>query len=316
MPPGPFRIDWNRHTTRQWDRMLTACRRSTLPQTWQYAAAKAGTTGEVADNGIIYFHDKPVGLVQVQRRRLLGPFAHCALYRGPLWIYDKVPGQMQKIVLRLLRQRYAAYRGKTFVFHPELDDNNDHRKQLKSCGFVRTDAGYSTIWMDLRKEPADLRRGLRPNWRNNLSQAERADLVVDVDRRGKHLDWLLAHHTRDMAERNYVGPSPGLIRKLHRLGQPSEMIQILRAVTGTRPVAGILLARHGKAATYLVGWTSDEGRSKRAHHLLLWQAMDHLRATGTSWFDLGGHNDTSAAGIARFKSGLGGTPANLVGTYR
>ena len=287
-----------------------------LCRSQQYAAAKAGTTGEVADNGIIYFHGQPVGLVQVQRRRLLGPIAQCALYRGPLWIYDTVPGQMQKIVLRLLRQRYAAYRGKTFVFHPELDDNDNHRNQLKSCGFVRTDDGYSTIWVDLRQEPADIRRGLRPKWRNNLNQAERAGLDVDVDHKGDHLNWLLALHTNDMAERNYIGPSAGLIRNLQRLGQPTEMIQVLRAVHGNRAIAGILLARHGKAATYLVGWTGDEGRSKRAQHLLLWRAMEHLKASGISWFDLGGHNDGSAAGIARFKSGLGGTPANLVGTYR
>ena len=154
MLANPFRIDWNQHTTRQWDRMLAACRRPTLPQTWQYAAAKAGTTGELADNGIIHFHDSPVGLVQVQRKRLLGPLAHCALYRGPLWIHDTIPGQMQKIVLRLLRQRYAAYRGKTFVFHPELDDNESHREHLQTSGFVRTDAGYSTVWMDLRQDAA------------------------------------------------------------------------------------------------------------------------------------------------------------------
>ena len=316
MPSSPFRIDWNTHTTRQWDRMLLACRRSTLPQTWQYAAAKAGTTGEVADNGIIHFHDKPVGLVQVQRRRFLGPIAACSLYRGPLWVYDTIPGHMQKIVLRLLRQRYAAYRGKTFIFHPELEDSPDHRDQLKNSGFVRTADGYSTTWVDLRQELQELRSGLRQKWRNSLHQAERSGLAVETDASCQHLDWLLERHTADMAERQYVGPSAALIRKLHKLGQPVGMTQILRARRDGKTVAGILVARHGKTATYLVGWTSEEGRSSRAHHLLMWQALEHLKAAGASWFDLGGHNDKDAAGIARFKAGLSGRPVTLVGTYR
>ncbi len=316
MLPNPFTIDWNNHTTGQWDRMLRACKRPTLPQTWQYAAAKAGTTGEVADNGIIQFHGKPVGLVQVERRRLIGPFAHCAIYRGPIWVYDTIPNQMHKIVLRILRQRYATYRGKTLVFHPELPDNQQYRDQLHQCGFTRVDQGYSTAWLDLERDTADIRRGLRQKWRHSLHQAERHRLTAEPDATGAHLDWLLDRYAADMAERSYVGPSTTLIRNLHKVGQPVGMIQTLRAMHDREPVAGVILARHGRAATYLVGWNSDRGRELRAHHLLLWKAAQQLKAQGTLWFDLGGHNDEGAASIARFKQGLGGTPTTLVGTYR
>ena len=296
--------------------MLRACKRPTLPQTWQYAAAKAGTTGEVSDNGLIEFHGKPVGLVQVERRRLVGPFAHCAIYRGPIWVYDEIPNQMQKIVLRLLRQRYAAYRGKTLVFHPELSDSEQHRHQLRNCGFSRVDDGYSTVWMDLKQDTVELRQRLRQKWRHNLHQAERAGLIAEHSDSGNHLGWLLERHASDMAERNYAGPSPTLIRNLHKVGQPVRMIQTLRAIHGDQTVAGILVAKHGRAATYLVGWTSNAGRQLRAHHLLLWRAVEHLKKEGMRWFDLGGYNEAGAAGIARFKQGLGGTPTTLVGTYR
>ena len=94
------------------------------------------------------------------------------------------------------------------------------------------------------------------------------------------------------------------------------MIHILRVVHHGRPIGAILLARHGAAATYLVGWTSDDGRRLHAHHFLLWRAIEHLKANGTRWLDLGGHNETAAAGIARFKLGLGGEPVTLVGAYR
>ena len=313
---NPFRIDWNASTGRRWDRMLAACQRPTLTQSWQYAAAKASTTGEIADHGIIYFHDQPVGLVQVERRRLLGPFAGCELYRGPLWIHAAIPSAMQKLVLGMLRQRYVLYRGKTFNFHPELTDTESHRAQLKSSGFTRTGEGYSTIWVDLQKPLDTLHSRLRQKWRNSLNQAARNKLELDIDRHGGQLDWLIEKHTGDMAERGYVGPSATLLRNLHKVGQPTEMIHTLRALHRGRPIGAIMLARHGKAATYLVGWTGDEGRRLNAHHFLLWRAVEYLKASGSCWLDLGGHNETTAAGVARFKLGLGGDPVTLVGAYR
>ena len=61
-----FRIEWNNCTTAQWDRMLGAVKRPTLPQSRIYGMAKAETAGGRADFGIINFHGKPIGMVQVQ----------------------------------------------------------------------------------------------------------------------------------------------------------------------------------------------------------------------------------------------------------
>jgi len=106
----------------------------------------------------------------------------------------------------------------------------------------------------------------------------------------------------------------GLIDALHRRGNSTAGLRLLVAEQDGDPIAGVLLAHHGKAATYLVGWTGDKGRELRATHLLLWQAIELLKADGYEWFDLGGVS-AEAPGVERFKLGLGGAETWLVGGY-
>ena len=82
----------------------------------------------------------------------------------------------------------------------------------------------------------------------------------------------------------------------------------------SEPVAAILLTVHGNSATYLVGWSGDAGRRVRAHNLLLWRAVEHLKSAGIRWLDLGGIN-ADAPGVAHFKRGMGGELVTLAGGY-
>ena len=161
-PFNPFRIDWNTCTFGQWEALLARCKRPTLLQTWQYAMALAKTEGGKADFGIIHFENKPVGLVQVQTRRWLPFLTTCRIYRGPLWIYDEIPGEMLKLVLGMIRQRYHLFRGSPLVFHPEMPDTETARKRLKATGFHRRQEGYESVWLDLTPDVATLTRRARP----------------------------------------------------------------------------------------------------------------------------------------------------------
>jgi hypothetical protein len=315
LPFNPFRIDWNDCTFGQWEALLARCKRPTLLQTWQYGVAMAKVEGWKADFGIIHFEGKPVGLVLVQTRKWTPFLTTCRIHRGPLWIYDEIPGEMLKLVLGMIRQRYQLRRGQPLMFHPELPDNPATRQRMSATVFRRWSEGYESVWLDLTLGPDVLHAGLHGKWRNQLRQAERHNLVLETETSaGKQFEWLMEHYLEDKIARRYRGPSPAFLRAMHGASSDKLPLVVLRALHGGKPVAGVLLVRHGRAATYQVGWTDERGRAMRAHHFLLWQSVLWLVKHGYIGFDLGGINEKTP-GIARFKTRMGGKPFRLVGGY-
>ncbi len=236
-PFNPFRIDWNTASADQWDALVAECPRSTLTQTWHYALAEIAAGGGRADFGVIRFHAKPIGLVLVRIRPLIGPIGVYSIHRGPIWIYGEIPGAMQKLVMTMLRRRYHIWKGKALVFHPELADSDKHRAAMKQCGFARRQDGYESAWLDLAPPLDVLRSGLKQNWRNSLNKAGRAGLTIVADPGGAELDWLLDHYAEDKAARGSRGPSTALVRHLRTAGG-----SVGSAVTGAgaNPHGGIL----------------------------------------------------------------------------
>ena len=294
--------------------MLDSCARPTLTQSPAYAAAAAEVEGTTADYGLIRFQGKPIGMAIVTRRRTFGGAASCSLYRGPLWIHDEIPGEMEKLALRQLRHRHRWWRGRPLTFHPELADSPVHRRLMSDAGFRRVADGYATIWLDLSLELDTVRANLSRQWRNKLAQAERHDVEVVAAADDGQFEWLYDNHARHMEAHGYRGPSPALLRALRNQAPEHQQPHLLVAQQNGESIAAVLLTVHGTSATYLVGWSGAAGRRLRAHNLLLWRAVDRLKSAGIRWLDLGGIN-ADAPGVADFKRGMGGDTVTLVGGY-
>ena len=95
----------------------------------------------------------------------------------------------------------------------------------------------------------------------------------------------------------------------------TDSLLILKAEAQRELVAGMLFLRHGRSATYHIGWSNAQGKRGGAHNLLMWQAMLRLKAAGVRWLDLGGIATDHGVGLARFKLGTGATVSRLCGTY-
>lgn len=310
-----FRIDWNRHSRAQQQAFVDICARPTLPQSPVYAAALEQVGHAHTEFGLLRFHGRPVGYVYVEKRPFIRWISSNRIYRGPVWLERELPGTIQREFFRLIHRRYRLRHGRHLTFHPELSDTPDNRSQVAACGYRRIADGYATIWLDLSRPPEALRAGLHQKWRNQLRQSERNGLELQIDRSGKALGWLVERHEAHMAAQRYRGPSRGLLEAMTARDTSCSAMHILRAFRNNEPIAGILVVRHGRAATYFVGWNGPEGRQLRANHFLLWQAIRHLQAEGVEWFDLGGVNDADAAPVARFKEGISRERTTLVGGY-
>jgi len=145
-------------------------------------------------------------------------------------------------------------------------------------------------------------------------RSERSDLDVKVTKDGRTLEWLIEQADHHRRRHGYLGTPAALVRALAGNVRRNKDVLVLTAAAAGEKVAGALVIRHARAATYLLGWSADEGRRRHAQNRLLWRAVTELRAGGSQWFDLGGIS-AAAPGIARFKLGMGARPHVLAGTF-
>lgn len=318
-----------------WAAAQAAVRQSVLEQSWCYGAATAAVTQDKvqperwllrrADGGL-------AGLVQVFVRRIapLGRFVR--IVRGPLF----VPGLSRTerdAGLALIRAAYPWRQRCLLWWLPELNGGAESEATMLQLGLRPMMTGYSSIRCDLRPTPERLRGQLDGKWRNTLKAAEKSALLLETASVAAG-SWnddaftaLLNEHARHRLEAGFLGPDArfyaafaAAVKSTAPGGPAGEDALLFWAHAGThlgrvRPIAGILVLRHGAAATYAMGWSNEAGRLVKAHYRLLWQAMLTLKQLGVTDFDLGGVDTQRGAGVARFKLGLNGAVFTLAGSY-
>lgn len=296
-----MRIDASFSTREAWDELLARAPRCALQQGWAYSAALSAQGARVHRLLVRDDEGLPLACAQVVERRLLGLLRACFLLRGPVWLVELAEARQREGLAAL----HTWLRRPLLIWAPEATSAPAGRRAVIT--------GYSTSWVELGLPAAAMRRRLHPNWRHRLGQAERHGLEVRVERGAEGLRWLLTQNEAQRRRVGYKGPSPGF---LHALAQAAgDDALLLTAWEQGERTAGVLLLRHGRAATYEVGHVTSRGRRLNAKHLLLWQGMLHLSERGVRWLDLGGIDTERAPTLARFKLGLGGEATTLAGTF-
>lgn len=246
-------------------------------------------------------------------QRFIGLARVKAVFRAPL------PDGENAEVLQHIRRQFAPWRWRFFTFMPEC--KVEQHGTMRRAGYRRIMTGASTIWVDLRKSPADLRASLLGKWRNQLKKAEGEPLTVSVGgRKPKHYNWLLEKEAEQRSASGYAAIPLGLVpiyaRVAEELGEQSgASVVSVSAYHKGQPVAGALFLCHGASATYHIGWSGEQGRTLNAQNRVLFEGMLALKDRGISWLDMGGIETKTKAGIARFKMGLGHPVYTAAGLY-
>ncbi len=298
-------------TIGEWEGRYKRVRRASLLQSYGYARAVCALQRQRARWGVIEIDGVEAGIVQILEAGALKNLLHAVILDcGPLWFdgfgSNAHVGAFFAAFNRMFRRRIG--RRRRIIPETTLD--------ITPFGFERYGTGHETIWLDLRPDLEGLRAGLKKNWRGSLKQAEDADLDViwddSNDNGGAQLGWCLSKYIKDREVKGYDGASVSLLKAL--AAQCDFMIG--RVELKGKPIAGALIFKHGTAATYQLGFSGNAGREVNAHHIMLWRAIERLKAQGVTDFDLGGINDETAKGVKRFKMGLGGAVFSSAGIYR
>ncbi len=310
------RLIWSSGVTQQSEELFSRIPRSNLLQSPAYGQTMARLNNQRLRQAVILMDGEQAGIVQLLEaglfnNRILG--AH--LDRGPLWLEPYGSSEDFRAFLAELRREYPRKFGRRMRLIPEVPETQENQKTLITEGFKRRSESYETLWLKLDRPLAELRGRLNPKWRGHLNKAERQNLSVLWDGQGSLLAFFLAGYQKDKAEKKYDGPSPRTLSVLTQAFLKRKNAYIGCASLDGEPLAGVLIMCHGKSATYQAGWTSQAGRERCAHHLLLWEALRVLKERAIDDFDLGGINETQSKGVKAFKEGLGGTLVQTPGLW-
>lgn len=301
--------EWNVSRER-WEALLAQAGRSALVQDWSYGEAKRLTEGWSPCRAVLRRAGAPVAVAQVLEKRLGGVVRVARLNRGPVWLVEP-SDDLAAEALAILRRSWRWWRLGALFLAPELPE--DKAGFVGSLGFrPRRAPAWGSAWIDLAQPAETLRKRLDGKWRNMLSGAEKAGLTLDVSEGGAALDWLMDRYRELIRDKSFSGIPPALIAAMATGG---ARLLVLRALAEGEAVGGILLVRHGDAATYLIGWNGERGRKLKANNFLLWRGVLELQARGCRWFDLGGIDEVLTPGIAAFKRGMNGEEFRLAGEF-
>jgi hypothetical protein len=256
-----------------------------------------------------------VGFAQVLQRRLGKLLCVSRLNRGPIFLPGVGP-VTRKVALKAISNELGNWsRGRIFSWAPECLVEGAQLSQLLHTSFRQLSIhGWSSSVLDLQLDEGQLRSGLAGSWRNMLNVAHRNALnVKQLDNDDLTFEVLLANCAEMMEARGIPFPA-ALYRELRKeLAFESHSGLLLTVRHEDQLVAATYCVVHGSTATYLLGWSGEEGRKLHAHHLLLWENLMRLKMRNIRYFDLGGIDEKRTPGIAAFKLGMGGKRYQLAG---
>lgn len=307
-----MRAIWNPEHALTWDACHSRALAS-LQQDWAYGSTMK-MLGVRVERVLLEQDGEPVALAQfILRQWGPGPLAALVLCsRGPVWLANLDAADKTR-AYKAIKASFPLRRIRLMLTTPQEQAGS----ALGLSPWRRVMTGAATVMLDLSASEDDLRAGMEGSWRNQLNAAQGSKLqVAKMSPKPGAYRWLLEAELTQRKQRGLEGlPLPFFDVFLQARNNPTQTTLGLRADLGKNPVAGMIFLIHGRAATYQVGWSNEQGREERANNLLLWRAVQELKARGIERLDMGGINTQRSAGLARFKMGLGGQVQIYAGTY-
>lgn len=307
-----------------WDILLKQFADANYRQLAAYSMAASARVNAISINVAIREGGSLLGLCNVRIRKLpLLSFGIAYVNGAPLVLNsDKSIDCATSLsrCLNALRKEFVGARGHVLrvigVARADMLPEVAHRAFL-DAGFVATSAkGYRTIFVDVKRELPEIRRGFDQKWRNILNKAERQDLQIirgtapDLfEKFGQLYSGLVARKKLKVD----LGPE-FFVALQDNLAVPDQLVVHL-AMQGDNVVAGHIGAYHGDTAVYLLGAANEAGNKSNASYLLQWRVIEYAQERGCNWYDLGGIDPEGNPDVYRFKARIGGVDVCAPGPY-
>ena len=296
----------------EWIKLWEHVSFANLMQSWEYGEAKRIQKWKPIRFVILDQNNKPQAMFQVLFKGLPLIGGVVRLNRGPVYFEDfideplehKIISKIFKTIKILAKQRRWWY----ISFSPELTYSNYNKLSLESIGIkqITKHITYGSIRLSLNSPVDVIFMGLKSKWRNLLRKAQKLEVeVLEVFNR-QDTDEIIDIYIKFQEENNFKGIPKKLLVSM--LGNQSESTKykVYKTLFENKISGFVFIAYHGDTATYLIGWSSYEGRKQNVNYILLWNAICQAKEFGLKWFDMGGVNKNTPNGIRHFKEGIQG----------
>jgi len=319
-----FRAEFDKVGKDEWYALMETFSDATIIQSWDWG--HVWWKGRGLSHMVLRRHGEPVAAAQVNVRRVPGLGGMALAMWGPMW---KRPGhapdpEIFSAALAAMHEEYVGRRRLMLRVIPN-EAEGDHEafdSAFRETGLERASSyiPYRTYVVDLSLNEADMRAGLRGNWRGHLKKAESNGLEIVDGSSPELLKEVCALYTEMHQRKGFTEAfDHRLFAQVQTILPDRHKLRIFVARKDGVPVAGIAVSLFGNTAHYLLGATGNAGTQLRASYLLQWNAIRWAKASGATLYDLHGVDPERDPGVHHFKQGLAGknTPMTVyMGVYQ
>lgn len=283
-------------------------------QCWQYGQALATLRGAVTEHIVVWRGENCIAAADVRLKRIPVMGGGLAYISGAPMTRKGRGDDIDALscALEALVQEYVKKRGmilRLFLAPGPQSWMDEARSVFRQLDFSETDSVriYRTFLLDISGSEEKIRKNLAQKWRNCLNRAEKNGLEVrsGTDRetfepfRQLYNDFIQRKEFQcDLDADFYADLQANL--------PDSEKNLVTLVMMDGRPIAGHMGSLLGDTGVYLLGASSEESLKQKAAYLLQWHFILEAKRRGLRWYDLGGTDPGEAAGVHKFKAGLGG----------
>jgi lipid II:glycine glycyltransferase (peptidoglycan interpeptide bridge formation enzyme) len=294
----------------------------TFEQTADYGLAAAARVGAQARFAVVERQGASVAAACVRVKTVPGLGRGIAyIASGPMMLAaDMTPPAEETLrgVLAALKAHFVDREGHVLRIRPAAIPSHDMEAvaaAAQSAGFRPTGrvSPYRTVVVSLTDDLQTIHGRMHRQWRRQLRRAGEQGLEVEIGT-SPELWARFRHLYAEMRQRKDFADelTPDFYTRLERTDLCTEVVMASR---DGFDVAGQVLATCGQSANKLFAATSMAGREFCAGYLIEWRCIERLRMHGVTWFDLGGIDEGSNPGGARYKKRTGGVEVRTAGPF-
>lgn len=313
-----------------WSEYWENIENSNLMQSWEYGDAKSVAEGWLLSRLVIKDGEgSPVALAQVLIKKIGFFFKAARLNRGPILLTKGLPNSVDRVlssleVLKALKIESKRRKWVYFSVTPEIPFSPEMQDAVIKIGFrSRAIPSAGSSFLQLACDEKFLMSSFHGKWRNMLRKSQKSNIVISQFE-GEAIPISLVENVykKLKAEKGFNGISDSILHQILTNKSFGNNVKVLVCsvseitLKDSDPAGVLISVHHGSTATYLIGYTNQDGRKFNANYLMLWHAILNAKKSGLRYYDLGGLSSNTPTGIRKFKSGVNGREYSLIGEYR